>query len=890
MSQAFNIAIKYPFEPGARPSPGSGWLAALVMLLGTILPAQAQTICDQSILLPEAEKQYTTGNFDEILAELLPCLELGFDEDGKVQAYKILVKTYLALDSVDRASDMVRNILIINPQFEPDFSASAQFKSMVEEMRVIQEKIMEITSVSKKAENLLQVPATVMVLTREDIVQRGYQSLEQMLHDLPGFDIAKGNGPGFAYFYQRGYRSVSNDRILLLIDGVEENDLVSFNIPISRQYPIADVERVEVIYGPASTLYGANAFSGVINVITKSYAKSTGTGKRLALSGQSRAGTWNTRYFDGIATAKTKDVAVSLVGRLYGSDEMDLSRYDTWNYDARTPQQYAGLLDLSGQAADDYLTSSGLLDQFPNSNLFAVDRAANGQATAVGLTPEGRQKAARLDNEGVFNGDITGSPVQYDNKTSDFFFRVKVEFKDLTISGYSWQTDEGATPWYTNRSRLPAPDRSRWITANNAFSTVYNKTISDRFQVVNITSYKIHEIDGATNLASYSGYYNGRYSLLDLANDRMPSTQTTYFYRYSNQLRNELRYFLTPSDRFDVSGGLEIRASYVQGDYIRSALILPDETGYLLDSIVGGNNYRSYDLGLYSQVTYRPTIGLKLVVGLRLDNNRIRNQGGYGSVVNPRLAAVYVRDKYILKAIYATAFKDASNLQKYGTSPDRLLNNPRLLPERVRNFELSGSYRPSKNLFFSTIGYLAYYSSVIGTARVSLPDGTATTQFQPTGRQLVWGIQGEGSYKTPKLKLWANYTFAAPRDLDTDQRISDIADFQLNIGGYYQATEKLGVNLMGNYVSARKTGAGTFGSNNPITRFDPYFILNTTVTYADIIRGISLQLTVNNLADVEYFVPGVRSADGNSFASRFPQERRYLSLGVLFDLSLSRNR
>ncbi len=871
--------------------------AKLRQALGVVLfvllsvGARAQSACDQSILIPDAEKRYTTGNFDELLQSLLPCIDNGFDEDGKVQAYKILVKTYLAVDSLDLARAATQKILDINPTFEPDFSASDQFKTLVQDMKDLQEKIMEITSVSKKAENLLQVPATVMVITEKDIRQRGYQSLEQMLHDLPSFDIAKGNGPGYAYFYQRGYRSISNDRILLLIDGVEENDLVSNNIPISRQYPVSDIERVEIIYGPASTLYGANAFSGVINVITKSYKASTGTNKKLGFVGQARAGSWNTANVDGILTAKTKDVAVSVIGRYFRSDEMNLGRrYATWNYDPRTPDQYAGLLGMEGQdasgnfMAQKYLTSSGLLQKYPGSNLFAVGYAPNGQASAIQLTPEGRQKAAELDNAGVFAGTVTGEPVGYDNFSQDWFVRVKVEFKELTLSAYSWQTNEGATPWYTNRSRLVGPNRSRWVTANNAFSSVYSKSFSDKFQVLNITSFKIHEIDGSTNLASYSGYYNARYSLLDLANGRMPTTSTQYSYRYSNQLRNELRFFLTPSPKIDVSGGLEIRASYIQGDYIRSSLPFPDETGYLLDSVAGGNNYRSYDLGLYSQLTYRPVSYLKLVAGLRLDDNRIRNLGGYGAVINPRLAAILIRGKFIFKGIYATAFKDASNLQKYGTAPDRRLNNPTLLPERVQNMEVSANWRVNKELSFSVQAYHAAYSNVVGTARVQLPDGSNTNQFQPIGQQRIWGMQGEGTYRADRLNLWGNFTFTRPWDQGTSQRISDIADCMANVGANYQITPTLDANLIANYVSARKTGLGTSGSNNPITRFDPYLIFNAAITYQNVIKGMSLQLTANNLLDTEYFVPGIRAADNISFASRFPQDRRYIALGVLFDL------
>ncbi|MBU1820316.1 MAG: hypothetical protein KKG00_02235, partial [Bacteroidetes bacterium] len=128
----------------------------LVLLLGAFCGTglSAQSVCDESIVLPEAEKKYATGNFDEVLESLRACIDKGFNEDGKVQAYKILVKTYLAIDSVESAKGAITRILEINPVFEPDFSASEQFKLLVTEMKALQEQIVQITSVSKKLENL----------------------------------------------------------------------------------------------------------------------------------------------------------------------------------------------------------------------------------------------------------------------------------------------------------------------------------------------------------------------------------------------------------------------------------------------------------------------------------------------------------------------------------------------------------------------------------------------------------------------------------------------------------------------------------------------------------------------------------------------------------------
>jgi outer membrane receptor for ferrienterochelin and colicins len=278
------------------------------ILVGACLQATCSMgqICDETVSIPEAEKKYTTGNFDEVFQILLPCLKTDFSPTAKVQAYKILAMAHLAMDSSARAAESIQSLLAINPNFDPDFAASPQFKDMFQLIKDSQERIVQITSVSKRAENVLKVPATVIVITEKDFVRRGYQNLEQLLHDLSGFDIAKGNGPGYSNFYTRGYRSTSNDRMLMLIDGVEENDLASDNIPISRQYTLSDIDRVEVVYGPASTLYGNNAFMGVINIITKKYREIIDGNNKVRFNGQIKSGTWKTRYADGTVAVKNQ--------------------------------------------------------------------------------------------------------------------------------------------------------------------------------------------------------------------------------------------------------------------------------------------------------------------------------------------------------------------------------------------------------------------------------------------------------------------------------------------------------------------------------------------------------------------------------------------------------
>ncbi|NML64390.1 TonB-dependent receptor [Hymenobacter sp. RP-2-7] len=857
-----------------------GWWLLLAAVGGPAARAQS---CDEAVTLPEAAKRYANGNFDDVFALLGPCAKnSGFSTTGQVQAYRLLALSYLAVDSLAQSQRAIGQLLVLSPQAEPDYADPPRYKALFQYVRSTQEQVTQVTSVSKKAENILFAPATVVVLTSRDFEQRGYQTMEQMLHDLPGFDVIKGNGVGYSNFYQRGYRSTSNDRTLILIDGVEENDLVSSSVLLSPQYSLSDLDRVEIIYGPASTLYGANAFTGVINIITKSFRNQPGPARMFGVSAQTRAGTYNTQYLDGVLSARTPDVAISLTARAYRSSSRDLSVYPEWNYSARTANDYTGLLDLTGTAASDYLKTRAL----PPSSLYTIGYGSNGAANAIRLTPQGAARAAQLDNA-VFGDSIGGQPVGFSNNKYDWFVRGKVEFKDLTISFLNWQTDEGATPWYTNRMTVPAGGNPRWITHDRAFSLTYTKQFSDKFSILNLTSYLLHEIDGATNLVTYRGYYNNSFSFLELSRDSMARAITTYQYRISTQLRNELRLFWSPRTNLDINGGVEVRSGLIQGNYITSTTGFADETGTIPTSaavVLGGNNFRTTDLGIYAQANYRPAKNLKLVAGVRVDNNAVRDNGGYGTVSNPRLAAIYGYGKFVLKGIYSQAFKDASFLQKYGTTTARALANPTLQPERVRNFESSLYYQATKQLSASLVAYRSSYDNAVGTARVQLENGTFTQQFQPIGSRLIWGLQAEGSYKSALLNIWWNATYTHPTDQANGLRISDIADYTANAGGDYQLG-RLSVYLSGNLVGRRRTGAGTSGSLNPQTSFDPFLILNTNLTYHNlIINGLAVQVSVNNLLDKEYFVPGIREANNILIASRFPQDRRFFSLGAYYTL------
>ncbi len=124
----------------------------------------------------------------------------------------------------------------------------------------------KVISASKTIQTINEVPATVRVVTAKQIKERGYFSLEDVLSDLLGFQFR--NIIGFnSYSFLRGAPS-QNNLIQVLVDGIQINELNSGGFYGGIHYNLANVKQIEVVYGPSSALYGTNAISGIVNIIT----------------------------------------------------------------------------------------------------------------------------------------------------------------------------------------------------------------------------------------------------------------------------------------------------------------------------------------------------------------------------------------------------------------------------------------------------------------------------------------------------------------------------------------------------------------------------------------------------------------------------------------------
>jgi iron complex outermembrane receptor protein len=136
----------------------------------------------------------------------------------------------------------------------------------------------EVTSVSRHAEPVLGAAAAVFVVTGEDIRRSGARSIAEALRMVPGLFVARIGDINTHSVSSRGFADRLSDKLEVVIDGrTVYTPLFSGVFWDTLDTFMPDIERIEVIRGPGAALWGPNAVNGVINIITKSAADTTGT-------------------------------------------------------------------------------------------------------------------------------------------------------------------------------------------------------------------------------------------------------------------------------------------------------------------------------------------------------------------------------------------------------------------------------------------------------------------------------------------------------------------------------------------------------------------------------------------------------------------------------------
>lgn len=134
----------------------------------------------------------------------------------------------------------------------------------------------EVSSASRKPQRLEDTTAAIHVITQQDIRRSGMTSLPELLRMVPGMQVARIDGGTWA-ISSRGFNAKNSDNLLVMLDGrVLQTPSFTGVYWDAQDAMLEDVERIEVIRGPGGALWGANAVTGIINIITRSAAATQG--------------------------------------------------------------------------------------------------------------------------------------------------------------------------------------------------------------------------------------------------------------------------------------------------------------------------------------------------------------------------------------------------------------------------------------------------------------------------------------------------------------------------------------------------------------------------------------------------------------------------------------
>ena len=165
----------------------------------------------------------------------------------------------------------------------------------------------EVFSSNKKSESIIETPAVINVVTAEDIKMLNFNTLEQVLEYSVGLASINGEGNVFTTTTIRGNTLVNyNTNTLLLYDGIPLFNAYHGSFDF-QSIPLSSIDRIEIVKGSNSVLYGSNAVNGVINIISKKVKDD-----ELIASGRIKYGSFNSLYSSASILKKNNDWTFSL--------------------------------------------------------------------------------------------------------------------------------------------------------------------------------------------------------------------------------------------------------------------------------------------------------------------------------------------------------------------------------------------------------------------------------------------------------------------------------------------------------------------------------------------------------------------------------------------------
>lgn len=480
-----------------------------------------------------------------------------------------------------------------------------------------------------------QSAAVTSVITAEQITSMGATNLHEILETVPGMHVTIQPVTGDYSYTMRGIRNDTNSEVLLLMNGTRFSTPYMGTHMAGMVIPVENIQRVEVIRGPGSAMYGADAFAGVINIVTKKAADIDGVNVGARGGNHDTKSTWG--QYGG--QWQGWNIAGSLQYSHNGIDNDRIIKADAQTIFDNISHTKASL--APGPIQDQNERWNGHLNlqrKHWDLGFWAFNETDAGfRAGAAGA----------LDNRGSVNGS---------NYLADLRYSSEDSFENLELQAHAsfLHNNVDANIYaFPKNTRLPIDAKG-------------NISLTNPLRNVDFP-------DGARFVPQFE--------------HNAPSLEFTGIYK---GLRNNVLRMVT-SYRYEEMNVREAR-NYGPGVLdIFPAPVLTDVSGSK-NAFLTGHHRDIWSAALQDEWAFARDWNLTL--GLRYDN-----YSDFGSTWNPRAALVWnVNQQFTSKLLFGRAYRAPSFLEQYQNNPNLFKGDPHLKPETISTTELAFDYRYSQNL------------------------------------------------------------------------------------------------------------------------------------------------------------------------------------------------
>ena len=273
----------------------------LYILLYTVIfcvcTTYAQDDAAMRELYAQAEDAYRIGRIEQARDLLLQNLST-FQGNSRQNALHLIALTYMDEYDIPKTEQYVTLLLQQNPYYSPSSQDPATFVEIVNNIKAGMTPT--ITTASSQAESLAEVPVPTTLITAEMIQTSGARNLQEVLAAyVPGMHLIDCNDD--INIAMRGIYSNTQEKILIMLNGHRLNSYATNTAAPDFSISLEKVKQIEVLRGPASSLYGGVALTGVVNIITKQGVDVDGLQAKVSAGNHGQVkvdAVFGKRYFD----------------------------------------------------------------------------------------------------------------------------------------------------------------------------------------------------------------------------------------------------------------------------------------------------------------------------------------------------------------------------------------------------------------------------------------------------------------------------------------------------------------------------------------------------------------------------------------------------------------